>query len=470
MSRCLRPCLIALAALFVLVLAAVLAFNLHLQSAAMQQQLRQAAVDTVGLPLNIRSAIYTPWDGICLRGLVMPDMENAGVNFLEASEFQIIFRLLPLLRREFVVSSVRLKEAVLTWRQNADGQWRVPRQPEEAIPAPAGTPVTARPAPTPTPALPRPTLEIVGAVAPEPVITVRVDAMEVRRSRILFENRDGWPLLDADGITARADLTPEGNARGEALIPEAVLAGLIVARDLASDFTLEEGLLQLADIRGEIAGGKLAGRGQVATRSDGSPYEWDLQLDGFQMGELRLPASFGGTRLEGTLAARFNIQGRNAPQRQVRGQTRIELTGGRMIPSNYLQGLGQVLGIREMQGLDFREAYAELRIEDDFIHVAPLWLRADEFAVEMSGPITRSGGLDLKARLILGPTSAARLSALTGRELPAANIDGLSGYRAFAFRITGTLEKPQSDLASRLLGGGVGGKIGEFFLNFIGAP
>ena len=141
-----------------------------------------------------------------------------------------------------------------------------------------------------------------------------------------------------------------------------------------------------------------------------------------------------------------------------------------MIPSNYLQGLGQVLGIREMQGLDFREAYAELRIEDDFIHVAPLWLRADEFAVEMSGPITRSGGLDLKARLILGPTSAARLSALTGRELPAANIDGLSGYRAVAFRITGTLEKPQSDLASRLLGGGVGGKIGEFFLNFIGAP
>jgi hypothetical protein len=470
MSRCLRLCLIAAAALGALVVAAVLAFNLHLQSNAMQEQLRKAAIDTIGLPLNVRSAVYTPWDGICLRGLVMPDMENAGVNFLEASEFRIMFRLWPLWRREFVVSSLQLNEAVLTWRQNAEGKWRVPRQPADAVPAPGGTPATARPSPSPVPTPARPAVEIVGAVVPEPVMAVRVDGMEVRRSRILFENRDGWPLLDADGITARADLTGDGNATGQARVPEAVLAGLIVARDLASDFTLEEGLLQLADIRGEIAGGQLAGRGQVATRSDGSPYEWDLQLDGFQMGELRLPASFGGTRLEGTLAARFNIQGRNAPQRQVRGQTRIELTGGRMIPSNYLQGLGQVLGIREMQGLDFREAYAELRIEDDFIHVAPLWLRADEFAVEMSGPITRSGGLDLKARLILGPTSAARLSALTGRELPAANIDGLNGYRAVDFRITGTLEKPQSDLASRLLGGGVGGKIGEFFLNFIGAP
>ena len=470
MSRCLRPCLIALAAVLVLVLAAVLALNLHLQSAAMQQQLRQAAMDTVGLPLNVRSAIYTPWDGIRLRGLVMPDMENAGVNFLEASEFQIIFRLLPLLQREFVVSSLRLKEAVLTWRQNADGRWRVPRKAEEAVPAPAGTPATPRPAPTASPDVARPAVEIVEAVAPEPVIAVRVDGMEVRRSRILFENRDGWPLLDAEGITASADLTPEGNASGEARIPEAVLAGLIVARDLASDFTLEDGLLKLDDIRGDIAGGKLGGSGQVATRTDGSPYQWELQLEGFQMSELRLPSSFGGTRLEGTLGADFAAQGRNAPQRKLDGKARVELRDGRLIPSDYLRSLGQVLGIREMQGLNFKKAYADLRLEDDFIHIAPLWLQSDEFAVEMKGPVTRGGGLDLKARLILSPSSAGRIVALTGRDLPAANIEGLDGFRALDFRVTGTLEKPQSDLASRLLGGGVGGKIGEFFLNFIGTP
>jgi hypothetical protein len=468
MSRCLRPCLIALAAIFLVVLAAVVAFNIHLQSATMQQQLRQAAMDSVGLPLSVRSAIYTPWDGIRLRGLVMPDMENAGVNFLEASEFQILFRLMPLLRREFVVSDLRLKEAVLTWRQNANGQWRVPRQPEEAVAVPAGTPVTIRPAATPE--VKRPAVEIAGAVAPKPLVHVRVDGMQVRRSRILFENRDGWPLLDADGITANADLSPEGNARGEARVPEAVLAGLIVARELASDFTLEDGLLQLAGISGEIAGGQLSGRGEVATRTDGSPYEWDLKLDGFRLSELRLPSSFGGTRLEGTLNATFAVQGRNAPQRQLRGKARVDLTGARMIPSEYLRGIGQALGIRELQNLEFKESYAELRLEDDFIHVAPLWLRADEFAVEMSGPVTRAGGLDLQARLILSPASAARIAAVTGRDFPEAGIAGMPGFRAVAFRVTGTLEKPQSDLAARVLGGGIGGKIGEFFLNFLGTP
>jgi hypothetical protein len=375
---------------------------------------------------------------------------------------------MPLLRREFVVSDLRLKEAVLTWRHNANGQWRVPRQPEEAVALPAGTPVTIRPAATPE--AKRPAVEIAGAVAPKPLVHVRVDGMQVRRSRILFENRDGWPLLDADGITANADLSPEGNARGEARVPEAVLAGLIVARELASDFTLEDGQLRLAGISGEIAGGQLSGRGEVATRTDGSPYEWDLKLDGFRLSELRLPSSFGGTRLEGTLNATFAVQGRNAPQRQLRGKARVDLTGARMIPSEYLRGIGQALGIRELQNLEFKESYAELRLEDDFIHVAPLWLRADEFAVEMSGPVTRAGGLDLQARLILSPASAARIAAVTGRDFPEAGIAGMPGFRAVAFRVTGTLEKPQSDLAARVLGGGIGGKIGEFFLNFLGTP
>ena len=46
----------------------------------------------------------------------------------------------------------------------------------------------------------------------------------------------------------------------------------------------------------------------------------------------------------------------------------------------------------------------------------------------------------------------------------------MPGFRAVSFRVTGTLEKPQSDLASRLLGSGAGGRLGEFFLNFLGVP
>lgn len=470
MPRCLRPCLYVLAAMLILLAAAVLAFNLHLQSPAMQERLRQGARETLGLPLNVRSTIYTPWDGIKLRGLVVPDTENAGVNFLEASEFQVVFRLLPLLRREFVVRRLCLKDAALTWRQSAEGQWRLPRNPEEAVSRPAGTP--ALPAPD------KPAVVTEGDSKMEPPVFgkeppafgVRVEGLEVRRSRILFENRDAWPLLDADGIAAHASLDPDGEAQGRADVQEAVLAGLIVARDIGSPFKLEDGVLTLPEIRGDVSGGQLSGRGTIATHEEGSPYDWHLELSDFDLAALRLPESLGGAKFDGLLAAKLDLAGRNAPQRQMRGAGRLDIAGGQIVPPPHLRELGRALDIRELRAMDLQAAHADLRIEGDFIHLDPLWLRAENLAVEMRGTITRAGKLELKGRLLLAPKTAKQLANRTGREWPVAGNGALPDYRAVPFKVTGTLEDPESDLASRLLGGGVGGKIGEIFLNFLGNP
>ena len=154
----------------------------------------------------------------------------------------------------------------------------------------------------------------------------------------------------------------------------------------------------------------------------------------------------------------------------IRGRSRVDIEKGRMIPSSYLQGLGQLLGIRELQNVNLSEARADFRIEDDFVYVEPLRLRAEDFAVEIRGPVARSGSLDLQGKLLLSPPVAARLTALTRRQLPVTDAADLAGYREVNFRITGTLEKPQSDLASRLLGGGLGGQIGDFFFNLLGTP
>ena len=472
MPRCLRPFWIALALFLVLIIGAILAFNLHLQSGSMQEQLRRGAIEAIGLPLNVRSVVYTPWDGICLRGLVMPDVENAGINFLEASEFRIFFRLFPLLKGELIVSRLSLKDALLTWRQNSGGKWRVPKHPEEAIPTPAGTTLLARPEIKAEPFAEKPTsiAELPPQPAGKPLMSVRVEEMEVTSSQIIFENRDGWPLLDADGITALARLDHWGNATGWAEVPEAILAGLLVVRHLKGNFELVDGLLTLPDISGEVAGGQLSGHGSIATRNGGSPFAWKFRLEEFQMSELHLPSSFGDTHLEGELSADFNLEGQNSPQRKVEGSARVELARGRLVPSTYLQGLGQVIGIRELQGMDLTEAYIESRIEDNFIHIEPLWLRTNEIAVEIRGPITHAGRLDLKGKLLLSPPIVARLTALTRQSLPVTEIEGLPGYREVSFQIGGTLDKPQSNLASRLLGGGIGGQVGEFFLNFFGTP
>jgi hypothetical protein len=328
------------------------------------------------------------------------------------------------------------------------------------MPATSITPAVTQP-PAPSAATP-------SGTESAPVFALRVETFAVRRSRVLFENRDGWPLLDAAGINASAQVKPDGNAEGTATIPEAVVAGLLLAHDLGADFQLTDGLLSLSAIRGLLADGQISGHGTVASSTPGSPYAWDLRLDGLNMARVTLPASFAGTRLEGILTANLVLQGQNAPQREVRGNSRIEITGGRLIPSSYWQGIGQALGINELQSMQLSEAFAELHLVDDLINVEPLWLRGPEFAVELRGPVTRSGGLNLDGRLLLSPPAAARVSALTGRSL--APSSRLEGFREVSFRITGTMENPRSDLASQLLGGGTAGRLGEFFLNLLGNP
>lgn len=464
MPRLIRFSLIACVVAVLAAAIAVLAFNIHLQSPGMRERLRQAAMETIGLPLTVHNVNYTPWSGIRLQGLVVPDMENEGVNFLEASEFRIVFRLWPLLRREFVVSRLALNEAILTWRQNTEGKWRVPRDAAKATAHVAGTPVIPQPAPAPE-AAPAPPADV---AAP---FRVTVERMEVRRSRILFENRDSWPLLDAEGISVQADLDAQGAAKGRAGIPEAVLAGLIVARDLSSSFTLDHaGLLALPDIRADVAGGTFTGNGTIALREEGSPYVWAFELAGFNLKELRTPPKMNGIRLEGILGARLHLDGRNAPQRKLGGTGHVEIQNGRLIPPPNLQEIGRALNIRELAGMDLHEARADLRFKDDLTHVEPLWLRSDEIAIELRGTVTRGGQLDLNGRLLLSPEVAAKLSSLTRRELPPANQEGFANYRVLDFKVGGTLQDPQSNLLSRLLGGGLGGQIGGMLLRFLGTP
>ncbi len=475
MPRASRLLLASTAVLVAVLALAVLFINLHLQSHSMQNRLRDAARSAIGMPLSIRSTTYTPWSGIRLRGLVLPDSNN-GANFLEASEFQVLFRLLPLLQREVIIHRVLLKRAVVTWRQGTDGRWRLPGPgPETVRESDSAIAEVAAASPTPPPQAPTPLETADAVVAPEPGIDPRpsapafkvsVQGFEVVGSRIVFENRDGWPLLDADGIAVEG--TVQGHdAAGTARVQEAVVAGLLVARNLEGRFALEDNTLLLNGLRCEVAGGKLEGQGRVATRQPGSPFSWDFALDRLDMSTLTLPPAFAGNRLDGLLSGRLNLEGAGAPDRRLQGSGRLDLVSARLVPSAYLRDIGKTLGIRELQGMEFSKAFAEFSIETRQVMVSRFFLQSEELAVEMSGPVGHDGRLDLQARLLVSPRIADRIAALTRKNLRPADNQELPDYRQVEFAITGTLDAPRTDLITRVMGGGLGGRVGEFIFNFL---
>ncbi|MFY8215986.1 MAG: hypothetical protein ACOVMP_05225, partial [Chthoniobacterales bacterium] len=106
-----------------LAVVALIGINLYLQSADVQQRIRDATEDAIGAPVTVRSTIYTPWSGLTLSGLQVPPWIQPAPNMFEASKFSVRFELLPLLNRRFVIREVALEKPVFALRQREDGAW-----------------------------------------------------------------------------------------------------------------------------------------------------------------------------------------------------------------------------------------------------------------------------------------------------------------------------------------------------------
>ena len=107
--------------------AALIGVNLYVQSQGAQAAIQQELSQRLGTPLHIRSISVTPWGGLTLSGITIPQISTASAtDFLSARSFHLHVRLLPLFSRRLVIKKVSLLGPSVVWPQNEDGKWRLP--------------------------------------------------------------------------------------------------------------------------------------------------------------------------------------------------------------------------------------------------------------------------------------------------------------------------------------------------------
>src|SRR5438045_4939568 len=122
-----RLVVIALGALIALGVVLLLGVNLYVQSQGAQGKIQQELTRSLGVPLKIRSMSVTPWGGLELSGIVIPQTGPVGPkHFLEARTFRLRVRFLSLFSRRLVIKEVSLIEPNVVWPQDAEGKWRLP--------------------------------------------------------------------------------------------------------------------------------------------------------------------------------------------------------------------------------------------------------------------------------------------------------------------------------------------------------
>jgi type II secretion system protein N len=458
---------LGLLGLFLVVLVAA---NLYLQSETVQNRIRQGTAASLGYPVEIGRVFFTPWSGLTLgklRAANPANPANPEILPFQADSLNIRFAWLPLLSRQFIITSISLNRPELDLSQN---QPFVLLPPEKSVQVvlptdPTAEVTTARPAPeAPSDAEPSAPGET-PATPSSPFFTVEVRAFHFINGSLILRDEAGQPTVEARQLNLALHLGKDSSMAGLARVEELILGNALHLRHIEAPFVRQNGVVTIEAFLAELAQGRLSGSAVVEEATQ--DFQASLALASAQIPVLLEEARIPHGRAEGALNATLEMAGGSDPETW-KGTGSLSLTEATLEPLDFLRQVGQLLRISELQLLRLNEARADLVLTGMSLELKNLHLASDNLLIRSSGTIDlKDAELDLQARLMVNEELQRNLGGLLSGFLDASQEPG---YREVPFRVYGPVSSPRTDLLDRVGGGTVGREVGRFLQGLFGAP
>lgn len=463
MKKLWRFAWIACAVVIALAAGALTGVNLYVQSQGTQARIQQELSRRLGAPLTIRSMSVTPWGGLQLSGIAIPQASpGAPGHFLEAKTFRLRVNFLSLFSRRMVIKEVALINPTVVWPQDAEGKWRLPKakkSPEEAsIASPSWReeePSAAPPASTSGESLtPSSWAKQIASKTEPPEGSAGPMAPEVRRFSIkngnfTFLDQAGALLASFSGVEFRTSLRSALALRGDAKVAKVSLRDRFFLEQLRSPLRYEPDVLELSRISARVAHGMVNGYFAMQLEAEDSPFTTSLEFHDVRADEI--VANAGGRReiVHGKLEGKFRASGKTTGPESLMGSGEISLREGRVQQYSLLMLLGEVLQIEELRELHLEQADARFHLKPGLARIDELVLRSPNLRLTASGTVAFDGRLKLQSQLAISDKIRDRLFRPLRQNFQPA---GEAGYSAVNFQIGGTLERPSTNLVDKLVG------------------
>jgi len=452
-----------LAAVLLLVLVGI---NLYLQSGDVQQRIRLATEQALGMPVTVKRTLYTPWSGLTLSGLSLPDPSIAGATLVDAPKFSVQFEFLPLLGRKFIITSVSLSDPHLSLRQNEDRKW-VLMPPKPAKPArPPGAEKPVRPVePAVTgPVEPSATGPVAPASPTPAPFIVELREFHINGGTVDIIDRKGLMLGRVEGVIIDGKIYENHRVEGDLWIDKMEIGAQIYPNRLRAHFVQEEDRLTVTEIKCAIAGGKVRAELHIVAPRKGRP-DFRLKTEVEQVSIPTLIAEAHGNEIgtTGTLLGHFELGGNPLDAASLGGKGGFSLDSAQLRPPDFIQQIGMILRIDELQMLHLQLAALRFEIRDQRVFINDLTFKTDNVIITGKGPIRFDGKLNLAGRLLLNEKIQQQLGGLLGDNFTPSED---AGYKQVAFSVTGRLDRPKTDLVEKITGiklGNMGGLLKGFF-------
>jgi len=421
-----------------LVILGLIGINLYLQSSDVQQRIRIATERAIGAPLSIHRTMFTPWTGLILSGLTMPDpvMENA--NMLEAPSFSMKFEFLPLFRKQFIISEITLSHPQLVLRQNEKGKWVVRSEELEKPEEPPQRPERPRE--------PRETRE-----RRVPKFEVELRKFTIRDGEGTFLDRKGRVVARFKQLQIDGRLSGPSSANGDIWIEEIELGGRLFPKRLRAHFEQEGTHLAVTNVKAALAGGRIRATFHLTTPRGGgqSEFEFSGEVEDVSIPKLIAEAHGDDANTSGSIGGTVHLKGNPAASESITGEGDFALLEAKLKPLDAIQKIGSLLRIDELQMLDLEQAEFHFDVHDEAVWVKDLTLQTENVIISGEGPVKFSGELDLDGRLMISEKLQENLAGIIGDQFePSEN----AKYKQVGFFVRGRLDRPKTNLIEKVTG------------------
>jgi hypothetical protein len=467
-----RLALIALGIVIAFAAVLLIGVNLYVQSKDTQAKIQQELGRRIGTPLEIRSMSITPWGGLELSGITIPQTSPVGPkHFLEAKTFRLRVRFLSLFSRRLVIKEVSLISPNVVWPQDAEGKWRLPSLQETPAPRPSiskpavesqSMQIPADPMTTTLPNSPAPAPTANKPPKQEPRLTVapEVRRLSIKNGNFNFLDHTGRLLASFSGVNFRTSIRSALALHGNTKVARISLRDRFFLEQLRSPLRYEPDVLELSKISARAGNGEINGYFAMQPEAEDSPFTTSVKFRDVQADEI--VANAGGPRgmVQGKLEGSFQASGKTADPEALVGKGEIFLRDGRVQQYSLLVLLGELLQIEELRELHLEQAEAKYHVSPGFVTIDELILRSPNVRLIASGRVAFNGKLKLDSQLAINERIRGQLfKAIRQNFRP---IDE-PGYFAINFHVGGTIDRPSTNLMDQLVGRDLSSMINSLF-------
>jgi hypothetical protein len=477
-----RIALIALGGVFALGAIALIGVNLYVQSKGTQAKIQEELSQQLGTALEIRSMSVTPWGGLELSGITIPQTSPVSPShFLEARTFRLRVRFLSLFSQRLVIKDVSLVNPTIIWAQDAEGKWRLPRARKKEAPAvsanpppnvpaprapkepvePAAPPVVAA-TPIPPASPPQAAVDRLAKRSRRPSVTLapEVQRLNIKNGNFTFLDRAGKMLASFTGVDFRSSLRSALAIRGKAKVAKISLRDRFFLEQLQSPLRYEPDVLELSKISAHAGSGEINGYFAMQPEAEDSPFTTRVTFSNVLADQIVADAGGAKGIVQGKLEGSFQASGKTADPDALIGKGEIFLRDGRVQQYGLLVLLGQILQIEELRELDLEQAHVKFRVNPGLILIDELLLHSANIRLSASGTVTFDGKLKLDSQLAINEKIRGQLfKAIRQNFQPTSD----AGYFALDFQVDGTVDRPSTNLVDQLVGRDLGNVINRLF-------